>query len=67
MDGIFVAYHNTSKVFGFQYISLEEIDSRLFGNTATGSTAFRHTVSLMEKILDIATKKHPEQVSGFPE
>jgi hypothetical protein len=22
---------------------------------------------LMEKILDIATKKHPEQVSGFPE
>ncbi|KAI8579361.1 hypothetical protein K450DRAFT_242879 [Umbelopsis ramanniana AG] len=61
MDGIFVAYHNTAKVFGFQYISLEEIDSRIFGNTATGSTAFRHTVSLMEKILDIATKKHPEQ------
>ncbi|KAI9279045.1 mitochondrial protein Pet127-domain-containing protein [Umbelopsis sp. AD052] len=61
MDGIFVAYHNTAKVFGFQYISLEEIDSRIFGNTATGSTAFRHTVSLFEKILDVATKKHPEQ------
>jgi hypothetical protein len=65
MDGIFVAYHNTAKVFGFQYISLEEIDSRLFGNSATGYTAFRHTVSMMEKILDTATKKHPEQVSNI--
>lgn len=65
MDGIFVAYHNTARVFGFQYIPLEEIDSRIFGNTATGSTAFRHTVSLMEKILDIATKKHPEQVINW--
>ncbi|KAH8552785.1 mitochondrial protein Pet127-domain-containing protein [Umbelopsis sp. PMI_123] len=61
MDGIFVAYHNTAKVFGFQYISLEEIDSRIFGNSATGNTAFRHTVSLMEKILDTATKQHPDQ------
>jgi hypothetical protein len=22
MDGIFVAYHNTARIFGFQYISL---------------------------------------------
>jgi hypothetical protein len=62
MDGIFVAYHNTAKVFGFQYISLEEIDARLFGNSMTGATAFRHTMTLLEKMLDIATKKHPEQV-----
>lgn len=26
MDGIFVAYHNISKMFGFQYLPLEEID-----------------------------------------
>ncbi|SCU88912.1 LADA_0E12728g1_1 [Lachancea dasiensis] len=26
MDGIFVAYHNISKMFGFQYIPLEEMD-----------------------------------------
>ncbi|KAG2174860.1 hypothetical protein INT43_005922 [Umbelopsis isabellina] len=61
MDGIFVAYHNTAKVFGFQYLSLEEIDARLFGNSMTGATAFRHTISLLEKILDTATKKHTEQ------
>ncbi|CCF57783.1 hypothetical protein KAFR_0D01370 [Kazachstania africana CBS 2517] len=26
MDGIFVAYHNISKMFGFQYLPLEELD-----------------------------------------
>lgn len=26
MDGIFVAYHNISKIFGFQYLPLEDID-----------------------------------------
>ncbi|KAL3241206.1 Pet127p [Nakaseomyces bracarensis] len=26
MDGIFVAYHNISNIFGFQYLPLEEID-----------------------------------------
>ncbi|SCV05957.1 LANO_0H18910g1_1 [Lachancea nothofagi CBS 11611] len=26
MDGIFVAYHNISKMFGFQYMPLEEMD-----------------------------------------
>lgn len=31
MDGIFVAYHNVSTFFGFQYLPLEEID-RVFFN-----------------------------------
>lgn len=26
MDGIFLAYHNISKIFGFQYLPLDEID-----------------------------------------
>lgn len=40
MDGIFVAYHNISKIFGFQYIPLEEMDFILhshFDNTAKKS------------------------------
>ncbi|OCB89863.1 hypothetical protein A7U60_g2892 [Sanghuangporus baumii] len=32
MDGIFLAYHNTARVFGFQYVPLEEMDDRLFGD-----------------------------------
>uniref|UniRef100_A0A060T5I7 ARAD1C12584p n=1 Tax=Blastobotrys adeninivorans TaxID=409370 RepID=A0A060T5I7_BLAAD len=27
MDGIFVAYHNIRRMFGFQYVSLDEMDS----------------------------------------
>ncbi|EJC98163.1 Pet127-domain-containing protein [Fomitiporia mediterranea MF3/22] len=32
MDGIFLAYHNTARIFGFQYVPLEEMDRRLFGD-----------------------------------
>ena len=31
MDGIFLAYHNTARLFGFQYVPLEEMDRRVFG------------------------------------
>ena len=31
MDGIFLAYHNTARIFGFQYVPLEELDHHLFG------------------------------------
>ncbi|KAI9010417.1 mitochondrial protein Pet127-domain-containing protein [Phycomyces nitens] len=61
MDGILVAYHNTSKLFGFQYISREEMDSRIFGTTRTGDEAFRNTLSLFEAVLDKATDKYPNQ------
>lgn len=61
MDGILVAYHNTRKIFGFQYISREEMDSRLFGSTRIGDTAFRNSLVLFESVLDEATKKYPAQ------
>ena len=31
MDGAFVAYHNTQKIFGFEYIKLKEMEERVFG------------------------------------
>jgi len=31
MDGALVAYHNTQKVFGFEYITLKEMAERVFG------------------------------------
>jgi Mitochondrial protein Pet127 len=32
MDGIFVAYHNTSKLFGFEYIPREQMDDDIYGS-----------------------------------
>ena len=64
MDGIFVAYHNTQRIFGFQYISLAEMDAALHGqwDTTLGDQEFKVSLDLLNKVLDRATKKYPEQV-----
>ncbi|KAJ7254384.1 mitochondrial protein Pet127-domain-containing protein [Mycena haematopus] len=60
MDGVIVAYHNTARLFGFQYISLEEMDQRLFGpEPGTGDRIFQKCVGLLECIV-------PEIVQCFP-
>ncbi|KAJ9116905.1 hypothetical protein QFC22_004562 [Naganishia vaughanmartiniae] len=61
MDGIFVAYHNTARIFGFQYISLAEMDSILHGSPEMGAQAFKLAVTLFETILEQATAIYPNQ------
>ncbi|KAF7365292.1 hypothetical protein MVEN_00401000 [Mycena venus] len=42
MDGVIVAYHNTAKLFGFQYVSLDEMDQHIFGSEpGTGDRVFQ--------------------------
>ncbi|KAL8710526.1 MAG: hypothetical protein Q9220_004959 [cf. Caloplaca sp. 1 TL-2023] len=62
MDGIFVAFHNTDRIFGFQYISLSEMDSTLHGqwDTSLGDHEFKLSLSLLNDILNRATKKYPD-------
>lgn len=64
MDGLMVTYHNTQQIFGFQYISREEISARLFGNTQMGDIVLDRTLQLLHHILDVATKKYPKRVSS---
>ncbi|KAG1822459.1 mitochondrial protein Pet127-domain-containing protein [Suillus subaureus] len=65
MDGVFVAYHNTARVFGFQYVSLEEMDARLFGQDVKpagavngdgaptrGARIFEKCVKVLEIVMD---------------
>ncbi|KAF8208860.1 mitochondrial protein Pet127-domain-containing protein [Mycena galopus ATCC 62051] len=60
MDGVIVAYHNTAKMFGFQYVSLEEMDQRLFGSEpGAGDRVFQKCVGLLECIA-------PEIIQCFP-
>ncbi|CUS11213.1 unnamed protein product [Tuber aestivum] len=63
MDGIFVAFHNTEKIFGFQYVSLDEMDAAIHEDwgTGIGDQEFRLSLQLFNKVLDNATKKYPEQ------
>ncbi|KAI9785880.1 MAG: hypothetical protein M1835_003204, partial [Candelina submexicana] len=63
MDGIFVAFHNTERIFGFQYISLPEMDSTLHGQweTSLGDQEFKLSLELLNKCLDRASQKFPDQ------
>lgn len=61
MEGIFVAYHNTRRIFGFQYISLEEMDLALHGtpNRSLGDMEFKASVALLNELLNKATERYP--------
>lgn len=63
MDGVFVAYHNTSRMFGFQYIPLREMDERLFGSHQAGERVFKSCLGFLEIIADNVTACFPGQVS----
>jgi hypothetical protein len=65
MDGIFVSYHNVKRIFGFQYISMSELDQALHGqaNCALGDKEFGLSIGLLNQIFDKATEKFPDQVS----
>ncbi|KAF5018308.1 hypothetical protein F66182_9716 [Fusarium sp. NRRL 66182] len=63
MDGIFVAFHNTQRIFGFQYISLEEMDMALHGtmDRSVGDEEFKASLGLLNEVLDRASKQFPER------
>lgn len=62
MDGVFVAYHNTARLFGFQYVSLEEMDERLFGAKDRGWRIFDKCVGMLEIIAQEIADCFPEKV-----
>lgn len=65
MDGIFVAFHNIEQIFGFQYISLNEMDFAIHGqaDTCLGNQEFALSLKLLNTIFDKATHAFPDQVS----
>lgn len=62
MDGCFVAYHNTQRVFGFEYVPITKMDDALFGSHEEGDKVFKICLGYMERILEDATKAYPERV-----
>ncbi|ETN40384.1 uncharacterized protein HMPREF1541_04661 [Cyphellophora europaea CBS 101466] len=67
MDGIFVAFHNIERMFGFQYISLPEMDMALHGQTdpTLGDREFGFSVKILEDVFDRATARFPGQTLRF--
>ncbi|KAF7978478.1 hypothetical protein HWV62_45609 [Athelia sp. TMB] len=61
MDGVIVAYHNTARLFGFQYVPLEEMDACIFGEAGRGDRVFQKCVRLMEELADEIVRVYPQQ------
>ncbi|KAK7469134.1 hypothetical protein VKT23_003625 [Stygiomarasmius scandens] len=62
MDGVLVAYHNTERMFGFQYVPLEEMDKRLFGpEPGAGDRVFQKCVELLEVVAEEVVSCFPQQ------
>lgn len=75
MDGIFVAYHNIRKMFGFEYLPLADIDfiyhsiglkltdtEGLYENaTSIAEREFQLSIAALSKILDAVTTKYPKK------
>ncbi|KAG8906630.1 hypothetical protein FRB99_006418 [Tulasnella sp. 403] len=52
MQGIFIAYHNVKRFFGFRYMPVSEMDERLFGSKLAGDRVFTKCVELLDVIAD---------------
>ena len=65
MGGIFVAYHNIARIFGFQYIGLDELDLVLHGqcDRTLGDQELASSLRILNDVFNRAIAKWPEQVS----
>jgi hypothetical protein len=63
MDGIFLAYHNVQRMFGFQYMPIAELDRAIHGqiDRCLGDQEFKFSIDLLNKVLDEATARFPEK------
>ena len=59
--GIFVAYHNTTKIFGFEYLPLDKMEKMLYGSTLVAEKYFSVMTQLLSKVLSEITQVFPKQ------
>lgn len=64
MHGLFVAYHNTDLLQGFQYISLKEIDKRIFGSSELAESSFVKSTEILSNLMS-ALKQHSVDLNGM--
>ncbi|KAK9485346.1 mitochondrial protein Pet127-domain-containing protein [Lipomyces starkeyi] len=64
MDGILIAYHNIARLFGFQYVPLEELDLCIHGENLKylAKEEFAASIGILNDFLDRVTADYPEQV-----
>lgn len=61
MDGIFITYHNTLKIFGFEYVPEEQMDDDIYGNSHFAEQSFNICIKLLNNLLQVIIKDYPCQ------
>lgn len=54
MHGMYVVYHNTRKLMGTQFISVDTMDQVLFGSTFLANKFFENSIVILGELFDLA-------------
>ena len=70
MDGAFIAYHNTQKIYGYQYVKLKQMAMRVFGDEYNLDVSFLSISRMLTLVLDdirnqLSEYKQDELKIGF--
>ena len=65
MDGALISYHNTQRIFGFEYITLVDMERRILGNSNFSDTIFKASIKLLQEALDQIVKDFSDQNKIF--
>ena len=58
---MFVAYHNTKEIFGFEFISIEEMEKIYFGDHQHAEFEFSSLLNITKNVLSKITSTYPGQ------
>ena len=58
MAGIFVAYHNTREIFGYEFLNKDEMEASLFQSRRMARLAFDSGLKLFELLLDAIVSEY---------
>ncbi len=61
MDGAFIGYHNTQRLYGFEYCSLNDIERRIFGNCNFSNIIFKASLKMLEETLEFILRDFPNE------
>lgn len=61
MHGMFIAYHDTLNIYGFEYVTRNEIDQYVFGAPHIAEKCFVATLGMLEKLCDLLTDRFGSQ------
>lgn len=61
MAGVFVAYHNTAEMFGFEFLSAKEMEFAVFQSRTLADLTFDVSCKILTEICDHVTTRFPAE------